>query len=111
MGFFKQLRKELVLSFKYKRTRGKWKQVQKLPEIVRLTNQDCSQQFQEPKLFGSLAHAFVDLRVYDERGINITDGVGMLGEWDNAKVRCEAFLDSILKTTPGHEKESIIRSV
>jgi hypothetical protein len=87
--------------------RASWEPVRERPEIVRLTNQDCSQEYREPKLLGNLDHAFVDVRVYDEKGINVASGAGVLGDWEDARARCEAFLNSLLKGTPGHEKESI----
>jgi hypothetical protein len=109
MEFPEELRKELVLSFKYKRTKGLWKPVQERPDIVRLTNQDCSREYREPKLLGNISHAFVDLRIYDEKGIKVAGGAGVLGDWKDAQARCEAFLDSLLKRAPGHENESVHR--
>ena len=106
MDFPEELRKELVLSFKFKRTRASWEPMRKRPDILRLTNQDCSQQYREPQLLGNLDHAFVEVRVYDEKGINVAGGASVLGDCEDAKARCEAFLNSLLKKTPGHEKDS-----
>jgi hypothetical protein len=107
MGFPEELRKELVLSFKFKRTTASWKPMRKRPEILRLTNQDCSQDYREPKLLGNLDHAFVDVRIYDEKGINTAGLANILGDWQDAKARCEAFLVSLFKKTLGHKKDSI----
>jgi hypothetical protein len=107
MEFPEELRKELALSFTFKRTIASWKPMRKRPDILRLTNQDCSQQYREPQLLGNLDHAFVEVRVYDDKGINTADGANILGDWEDAKARCEAFLNSLLKKTPGHEKDSI----
>lgn len=87
-----ELKKELVLSFRFRRIGSSWKCVQGQPEIVRLTNHDCSQEFSDPVLIWSPSRMTVDARIHDETGIDITNAGSFLGDWLGAKVRCEESL-------------------
>ena len=87
-----ELKKELVLSFKFRRIGAGWKHVQDKPEVVRLTNHDCSQEFRDPVLIWSPSRMTVDARIHDEIGIDITNARSFLGDWLRAQMRCEEFL-------------------
>ena len=79
MGFPEEVRKELVLSFKFKRTRASWKLTKKRPKSFG-GKSGLQPRYREPKLLGNLDHAFVEVRIYDERSIHIAvNGARRLG--------------------------------
>lgn len=92
MSFPAELKKELVLSFKFRRVGPVWKHADDKPEVLRLTNQDCSQDFSDPVLVWGESRLTVEARIYDEMGIDITNTPLLLGDWTRAKSRCEELL-------------------
>lgn len=86
------LKKELVLSFKFKRAGTTWKHARHKPEVLRLTNHDCSLEFSTPLLIWGQSCLTVEARIYDDAGIDITNATSLLGDWAAARSRCEELL-------------------
>jgi hypothetical protein len=79
-----------------------WRRARELPEILRLTNHDCSQEYQNPRLIWSPSRLVVEARIYDESGIDLSSGGTLLGDWRNARSRCEELLTAELqRSEPG----------
>ena len=66
-------KKEIVLSIRYKRVGNEWKHATNEPGVLRIANRDCSRDFCDPVLVGNLANGFVEVRIYDDDAIDITD--------------------------------------
>jgi hypothetical protein len=109
MVFPERLKKELVLWFKFRRVSTNWKREHECPGVIRIAAQDCRQEYQEPKLVGNIDDGFVEVRIYDDQGINIANGPKLIGDWSHAVKRCEDFLESEIKRTPGHAKDAVHR--
>ena len=92
MSFPAELKRELVLSFRFRRIGTVWKQVSDKPEVLRLSNQDCSRAFSDPVLIWSQGRFTVEARIYDELGIDTSNVGSFLGDWGTAKRRCEELL-------------------
>lgn len=92
MSFPPELKKELVLSFKFRRVGLVWRQISDQPEVLRLANQDCSRTYAAPLLLWSPSRLTVEARVHDELGIDIANVGSFLGDWTSAKRRCEQML-------------------
>jgi hypothetical protein len=92
MSFPAELKKELVLSFKYRRIGTVWKLVHDKPEVLRLSNQDCSQAYGDPVLVWRQGRTVVEARIHDGMGIDIANAGSFLGDWTRAKCRCEELL-------------------
>ncbi|HVU48327.1 MAG TPA: hypothetical protein VHD85_19515 [Terracidiphilus sp.] len=101
VSFPVKFKKEMVLWFKYKRANAAWKRVTERPGVLRLTNHDCSEEYREPILLGNLADGFVEVRVYDEQGIDIANESTLLGNWEQARVRCDQFMQCQSQTMSG----------
>jgi hypothetical protein len=87
-----ELKKELVLSFKFRRIGTVWKPINDKPEVLRLSNQDCSRAYADPVLIWSQSRTTVEARIHDEMGIDIANAGSFLGDWTGAKCRCEELL-------------------
>ena len=87
-----EFKKELVLSFKFRRAGMTWKRISERPEILRLTNHDCSQEYCNPRLIWSPGRLVVEARIYDDSGIDLTNAATLLGDWSKARNRCEELL-------------------
>jgi hypothetical protein len=92
MIFPEKLKKELVLSFKFRRVGAAWKCDREKPNVLRLVNHDCSQEYRDPQLTWSRNRSMIEARVYDDIGIDITNPDTLLGDWAQAKSRCEELL-------------------
>lgn len=92
MPFPVELKKELVLSFRFRRIGTLWKLVSDKPEVLRLTNQDCSREYSDPVLISSPTSSTAEVRMYDELGIDTSNVGSFLGDWRRAKRRCEELL-------------------
>src|SRR5688572_13346192 len=106
MAFPERLKKELVLSFKFRRVGTNWKQEHDCPAVIRVATQDCTQEYREPKILGNIDDGFVEVRIYDDQGIEIANGPNLIGDWKNAVERCEDFLECAIKRTPGHANDA-----
>jgi len=92
MSFPVTFKYEFVLSFKFTQVGSTWKRTQESPRVVRLTNHDCRQEFREPGVIWSQSRAVIEVRIYDDLGIDITNAGTLLGDWTRAQTRCEEFL-------------------
>mgnify|MGYP003476240496 CR=1 FL=1 len=108
--FPEEFKKELVLCFKFMRTGTKWTQHSYGPMIVRLPTKDCSNAYREPELLGSIDDAIVEVRIYDELGIDIRNDPTLVGDWKSVLKRCEEFLEAECKKAPGHECDEVVRA-
>jgi hypothetical protein len=92
MSYPAVLKKELVLSFKFKRVGASWKHAQQTPKVLRLANHDCSREFSTPLLIWGQSQLTVEARIYDDIGIDIAKATSLLGDWEAARRRCEELL-------------------
>ncbi len=108
--FPEQLKSELVVCFRFSLVGKTWKRRDVRPTIVRLANQDCNLAYSSPKLLGRLDDAEVEVRLHDDAAIDITCEPTLLGDWNDALVRCEDSLEAECRTAPGHAEDLIERS-
>jgi hypothetical protein len=106
MSIPEKLKKELLLAFKFRRVGTTWKRAHDQPEILRLTNHDCSQEYRNPRLIWSQSRLVVEARIYDDVGFDLMNGATLLGDWLKARSRCEELLagelhQAIAESAPG----------
>ena len=97
MSIPEEFKKELVLSFRFRRVGITWKRAHEQPEVVRLVNHDCSQEYRNPRLIWSPSRLTVEVRIYDNIGIDLTNTATLLGDWRKARNRCEELLEGELR--------------
>ena len=92
MSYPAVLKKEVVLSFRFKRVGASWKHAHQAPKVLRIANHDCSREFSTPLLIWGQGHLTVEVRIYDDIGIDIANATSLLGDWGAARRRCEELL-------------------
>lgn len=110
MAYPLELKHELVLCLKYRRLLAVWSQADDQPVVRRLPTKDCSQEYREPQLLGNIQDGYVEIRLYDDEGIDITNEPSLLGDWTNAMKQCEVFLESEAKIISGFESDCVRRA-
>jgi len=102
-----ELKNELVLCFSFRLIGKIWKRATDRPQIIRIANEDCRSIYQLPALIGAVDGAAVEVRVYDERAINVLNDPVPVIDWSNTLCRCKNALISKCREITGHESDVV----